>query len=77
MTKFKDSKGFNILKGLGRLAITNLVPGGNILANLEANNKQAPGTYDRSRTWQDVALELGKLILWGLALYFLDIDLPG
>ena len=73
---FKDTKGGQILGGLLKMGIKNLIPGGHILANIKADNEQPSGTFDRSRSWQDVAFELGKLIIYALALYYLDIAIP-
>ena len=63
-----------IIGGLLKTVIATAIPGGNILANIKGDNNTPPGTFDRSRTWQDVALELGKLVVYALILYYLGIE---
>ena len=74
--KFKETKGGQILGGLIKMGIKNLIPGGHLLANIQTDNNQPSGTFDRSRSWQDVAFELGKLIIYALILYYLEIEIP-
>lgn len=74
--KFKDTKGGQILGALVKMGIKNLIPGGHILANIQTDNNQPSGTFDRSKSWQDVSIELGKLVIYALALYYLGIELP-
>ena len=74
--KFKETKTGQILGGLIKVAIKNLIPGGHILANIKTDNNQPAGTFDRSRSWEDVAFELGKLVIYALVLYYLGIEIP-
>ena len=64
----------NTFGTIAKLATKFIVPGGAILDNFTTHNAAPTGKYDTSRSWPDVALELGKIIIWVLALYYLGIE---
>lgn len=72
----KKKKLGNTLKTIAGLATKFIVPGGSFLENVRSDNDAPIGKYDQSRTWPDVALELGKIVLYALALHYLGIELP-
>ena len=75
MAKFKDSWFASLLGGVVKTALNVAIPGISILANIKADNNESPGKYDASKTWQNVAIELGRIVLYILALKFLGIDI--
>ena len=70
--KIKDTKGGQIIGALLKTVISKVVPGGAILENFMSDNKQPEGTYDKTRTKNDVILEIVKLVLWIVVWYLVS-----
>ena len=68
--KKEKSKAGQIIGGLIKTAIKFAVPGGHILANIAGDNGALPGQIDKQRSWQDVTLEVVKILAYLVAAFY-------
>ena len=72
--KKEKTKAGQIIGTLIKSAIKFAVPGGHILANIAGDNGSLPGRIDKQRSWQDVAIEISKILAYLIAAkYGLDL----
>ena len=72
----KERKGLKIIGAILKDVVAKAIPGGNIIKNILTDSEGSPSsTFNKSKTWPDVAMELGKVVLWVLALKYFGIDI--
>ena len=71
----KKRKGLQVIGGILKAVIPKLIPGGHILENVMKENDTPAGSYDKAKTWPDIAWLLGQIVLYILALKYFEVDI--